>query len=102
MHYGRVRYGATVLGLPKFALVAAGAPGFMMAGLQLFQWAIRVLVSPDAYTPTFSSKQESLSLLMISRGPSKQGPRGVVLPRFRYTWVAFSAEQGQYCGICLW
>ena len=36
MHYGHFVYGATFLGRPNFALNAAGAPGFMTAGLQLF------------------------------------------------------------------
>ena len=95
MHYGHCVYGATFLGRPNFALNAAGAPGFMTAGLQLFQWAVINLGSPETKDPTLNCKHESLSLFMIWKGPSKAGPSGVDFPFFKKTWVAFSADVGQ-------
>ena len=91
-------YGVSILGLPSFFLTASGAPALTTAGLQLFQWAVTSLGFPETYRPTCTSMQESVRRLVIGKGPSKHGPKGVTLPFFINTCVAFSAEEGQYCG----
>ena len=70
--------------LPLVAFCPSSCPSGRVIGLQFSQWCNSSLSVPSALVPTFIRMQDCPTLSIILKGPSNFGPKGVVLPFFRY------------------